>query len=594
MPAPMRYVRAAVVPLLLAACAHVPAKDTSARARNARSTTPESARGLEIDDPFPTQDALDEITARPAPPTADLLGDPVAPVDAWTFTTPGATSADETIYAGEDESARALATVLGETGQGRRVVASMQCVAEQMGQFVLTHGDEPAGDVADFITGRCGSTVVSPAVMSQRMPIEEMPRRPLHAAKDRQFLDSIVEVLPAGASVGLWVGRGEDEGVMMVAWGVPEVELEPVPLTSVGRHVDLRGRLSWDYDNLTGYATRGELGALPCRPIPREPVTSPDIALRCPVSADDEMTVVELSATPRDRLLGSRVLRVIVSPDEAGPVSYQAPTLSLPVGADDHDAVALATAVSSLRRKAGMPPVRASAGQSEVIADLLPHFLATTRDQGELADQIAMGMMAGRRVDGEIRWGAFFTTGAPSNWSIERHLAAELLSPQSRARLFDPEATTVAYGSLSDPSHAMRRAVVATYSELRDRDYTEEIVAFFDSIDRQRVARGLEPVIRVQGPSDSKTLAEAALRVREGVQSPDDALDDLLEHFVRTNDRGFRGMLLMPYSLDGWDPEIEGPLVTAPRVAAAVTISHFRPEGAAWGRQLVFVVFTEL
>ncbi len=85
-----------------------------------------------------------------------------------------------------------------------------------------------------------------------------------------------------------------------------------------------------------------------------------------------------------------------------------------------------------------------------------------------------------------------------------------------------------------------------------------------------------------------------AVRIREGRIDPIDALDDLLTYFVDQTGRGFQGLLLAPHELDGWEPELEGPLVTAPKVAAAVTISHFVPPGAAWGRHLVLVVFTEL
>lgn len=193
-----------------------------------------------------------------------------------------------------------------------------------------------------------------------------------------------------------------------------------------------------------------------------------------------------------------------------------------------------------------------------------------------------------------MRWGSFFSTGAPSNWSIERDLASELLSPHSRARLFDPAATAVAYASLSDPSHAMRRSIIATYSEFRDRDYTSEVTAFFDAIDRRRAARGLPPVVRVQGPEDRRTLARIAARVREGDVDPETALEELLRHFAQSTRRGVQGRLLLPYSLDGWEPEIEGDLVDGRSVAAAVTISHFQPAGTAWGRQVVFVVFTVL
>jgi hypothetical protein len=82
--------------------------------------------------------------------------------------------------------------------------------------------------------------------------------------------------------------------------------------------------------------------------------------------------------------------------------------------------------------------------------------------------------------------------------------------------------------------------------------------------------------------------------LRDGKLDPDTALYEILSHYVDQNQRSFQGMLLQPYELEGWTPTLEGELVTAPNVAAAVVVSHWSPPGSAWGRQLVLVVFTVL
>ncbi|MCX4241390.1 hypothetical protein [Paraliomyxa miuraensis] len=587
--------------LLVSACLKAPSgsapEGTVAPPQPAAAVPAKHEPVSSIPDPFPTQAELDQISARPHPEAARLLGQSVAPIDAWDLQRPVAQRTEVVTYRGDDPNARALAAVLAEGKDGRRVTQGMQCVAEEMSRFVLAHGDEPAADLRGFIVARCGTPVSFPAVAIQRLPVEELPGRPLHPVKDRQFLDALAKDVPAEASAGFFIGRGEDEAVLGLAFGVPDVELEPVPLVLDGRHeVDVRGRMRWDFDNLSGHASRGELGALPCRPITHEPIAAPRFALRCPVAIDDAFTVIELNASPKGRLLGRGVLRLLVSSRGPVPTHYQSPRLSLPIGPQEHDDLALATAVSALRRKAGMEPVIASAGQSEVLAQLLPHFLVAIADpsQGELADQIALGMMAGRKVGTAIRWGSFSTSTSPSNWPLERDLAAELFSPYSRSRLFDPEANTVAYTEISDPAQPMRVSVIASYSELRDRDYTPQIVALFETIDRQRAAAGLDPLVRVMAPGDVRTMAAVAARVRDGELMPEDAVGQLLRHFAEQTHRSFEGMVLLPHSLEGWNPALEGPIVTDPQVAAAITISHFRPPGAAWGRNLVIVVFTVL
>ena len=114
------------------------------------------------------------------------------------------------------------------------------------------------------------------------------------------------------------------------------------------------------------------------------------------------------------------------------------------------------------------------------------------------------------------------------------------------------------------------------------------------TVDRQRAVRGLDPVIRVDGANDRAILDDDPRRMRDEGLHPESGLDELLEHFAEQNHRSFRGLLSFPHQPNGWEPELEGEIVTAPGGAAAVTISHVAPRGAAWGRQLVLVVFTEL
>lgn len=579
--------------LCLAACllavACTPTR-TSTRDPSAASGSP-----ITLDDPFPSEAALAEIAARPAPAPEQLVGRKVAAADAWALHGPGATETSVRAYAGTDPNAKALAAVVADLGSGHRVTSGMQCFAEELGRFVLAHGDPPAQDVEAFIAARCGTTVVSPR--STAAPEGLLPPGGLVLPRDFDGLAKLLSELPAGAELGVWIGHEGKQSMQVVAFGVPEVELEPVPMASgSGGFVELRGQVAWDAEGLIGYATEGALGFATCQPLPGVAVAPPAFALRCPVSPQDELAVLELSAVPRGRLLGRTVARVLVSPRGVAPTAYQAPALSLPVSQGEHDQTAVITAVNAVRRRAGLQPVSAAAGQTDVVESLAPHLFAALDDpsQTTLVDQITLGLMAGRKVEGNVRSGQFSVRASPHAWSLERMLAAELSSPLARAQLLDPHTATVAYAAVADAERGMRRSLLAGYRLFVDRDYSPEIAAFFDLVDRQRVVRGLEPVIRVDAEEDRTLLQRTAARVRDGQLDPSAALDELLAHYAEKNHRSFQGTVLLPYELQGWAPELEGDLVTAPRVAAAVAVSHWEPPGSAWGRQLVLVVFTVL
>ena len=273
-----------------------------------------------------------------------------------------------------------------------------------------------------------------------------------------------------------------------------------------------------------------------------------------------------------------------------------APALSLPVSEGEHDETAVITAINALRRSAGLRPVSAAAGQTKVVETLLPHLVAATEDpsQSELADQIALGLIAGWKVEGNVQSGRILLQASHYGTPLERELASQLSSPFTRAQLLDPDTSVVAHAEVADEALGMRRSLLASYRLFVDRDYTPEIAAFFDLVDRQRAVRGLDPVIRVDAEADRTLLQRTATRVRDGELDPGAAMDELLQHYVEQNHRAFQGLMLHPYELEGWVPELEGDLVTARRVAAAVAMSHWSPPGSAWGRQLVLVVFTVL
>lgn len=126
-------------------------------------SSPDSREQTTIDDPFPAQAVLEEIAARPRPASEQLFGRKIAAAEAWTLHGPGATETADRDYAGADGNAKALASVAAHDPDGRRVTAGMQCFAEELGRFVLAHGDPPAEDIEAFIAARSSTWSIASA-----------------------------------------------------------------------------------------------------------------------------------------------------------------------------------------------------------------------------------------------------------------------------------------------------------------------------------------------------------------------------------------------------------------------------------------------
>ncbi|MEM7152513.1 MAG: hypothetical protein AAF799_06715 [Myxococcota bacterium] len=597
MPAPRSsFVFASALAVLAFATACDSNKSTNSPNGKGKAKAGSTVEPFVFDDPFPDEAAVEAIAARPAPELTQMFGEPESPVDHWTMHGAGAQRTPAAAYEDGDRASELAAEAFASKDEARTVSPGLQCAAAEFGHFALAHGAEPAADVRGFILARCGSLVTNITFSIDLIEPKRAPKSAFTTPQLRGLFARVADSFPPDAHVGLWAGRSDQGGAVVRVYGQPRMVLEPVPLAS-GKtgYVELRGEMQWDAQSIVGYATVGEQGYSICKRSPGTNEQAPRFALRCRVDPNDERAMIELQATPRGRIMSRRALQLIVSPKGSVPDDYQAPQLSLPIG-DERDGTAWATAVTALRRSAELSSVSLSVGQTDVAQSLLPHLLAALRNSGqaELLDQIAMGLIAGRKIDEDVGSGTFFFSTVPRAWTLERELAAVLQSPHARSKIFDPDLSTLAVASLANEEGQMRSSVIAGYTVLRDRDYSWEIAAFFDAVDRHRVARGLEPVIRVEGPNDRKVLEAYAGRVRAGEIAPSEALDALLDHFVEEAKRDFHGIMFSPYAFLGWEPQLEGTLVEAERVAAAVTITHFVPDGAAWGRYLVLVTYTKL
>lgn len=546
---------------------------------------------------FPTEDELAEIQSAPRPSSKALFPEPAAAADHWQLASPLPTTTTTAAYAGPDPVLRQLAARYASDGD-RRVTEGMSCYAHEQGRFFLAHGKGPAEDIEAFMATRCGSVTRGLVRFQYRERSAGAP--PATIASVSGEVDALVSSTPRGSLVGVWVGSNDRYDMVSVATAVPEVELDAVPITLVAAgFVDVTGTIAFTPDRVESFVTRGDRGYARCEPLPGHAKRS--LALRCPVSPSDAYAVVEVYAARPGEVLARSILSLMVLPPApVGAVvsgervqEYRAPVLTLPVDAGDHSAASYLASLNSLRRQQLLEPMSLSQPQSEMVEDLLPHYLAA-RSEGDaqLSDQIALGMFAGWKVSGTIRDASLYTYEGHHSSSIERSLSAALFSPSYRAIAFDPAHDVLALGALADETREARAYMLLTYDLFEPRAYVAERAALLDALDRERAALGRGPVQRIEGPKTDAVFFESVGRIQSGTADPVEELERVLQVFVDTTNLGFQGQVLATLVLDGWQPEFPRDLLHADHARVAMMVTHRKAPGSTWGEHVVMMLYT--
>ncbi len=535
-----------------------------------------------FDDPFPSAEDLAKYIDEPGPKIGDISR--VASAETWTLHGSGADRLEIRPYDGDDAVGRAVALQLTPNPRGLSSTVGLQCLAEQLGRFVLEHGRRPALDVRGFMEARCGVASEGLVDFIRTGPASELPKASLTGEALPQHIDTELETAPDDARVGLWFGRKGRRSTHVLMMARPGIEFrEPVMLS--GRtegYVDIRGRVGFPLGHLQGLATRGATGVVRCQPSPDVIVRPPQLAVRCPLDGDAP-TVITLRAHLPGEVLGFTLLETMASRGDL-PQTYSP---SLPTG----EAESLVKAIATVRESAGLPAARVSGPQSEVVAKALPHMLKSRTQRSGPGRTLAMGLLAGHALGTGLHRANMMEASTSSQWSASRELAALLWSPHGRARLLDPSIDTLAVASESDEAAGVRYSVVVTY-QTEEADTRDAMLAsVFDAIDSERAIAGLTPVLRAGGPNDRAALDATVQQLEQGQLEVNEAMTKLLGHFVQQTGRGFKAMLLEDYGFDGWQPRVVGALVTEAKVAAAAAVASVRPRGAAWSRRLVLIVY---
>lgn len=531
---------------------------------------------------FPTSSELERLAATPAkvPPALEKQ----RRVASWSLAGPLPSEIASAPHEHDSPAGELLAARFGDT-PGLLRSAGMHCVAREFGRFWLTHAAMPTPELETFVQARCGEPVGQLHVALRH---SDGPGAAALTGPWRAEADTMLRQLPrAGAAVGLWSGEQDGRSVVVAVHGERGLALEPLPVDA-GRDgvVELRGRFLGPVGGSSAHATRGAYGFSECLAVPG--TVAPRFRFRCSVDPADASVMLELSTSAPGRLLSERAMIVLVSPGKPAPDSYATRDLARPgTPMQGRGAVSFLTAIAGLREALGMRRLQHADAQSVLAERLLPHYLtATASGDGQVADLVALGMIAGWKVEGgTLRDGSFLGLQLAAE-SADLALEAALMSPTRRAALLDPSSAAIAL-AVHDRGD-VSQAIVATYHFFETLDLAASELALLDVLDRERAALGKPAVIRVDG--NSAAPLAAARRAIHGGADMNAALHDMLAHIVGMTGLAMRGLGLHTTDLDS--VQFPRELLTAEHVQIDVDLSQHRLAGSPWGMFLVLFLFT--
>lgn len=541
--------------------------------------------GAPADRSFPTPAELAKIT-RQAPPA--LPERPPAPrLESWALKGPFPDATD----APPPVDMIGAALLIAEA-DAARPTAAMTCVARALARFKAHHEGQVPDALKAFIGARCGASAsgVQMQWIAGEVRADEQPAAVLARWGDGpgEMVDAVRGALgPRGVYGGgfalhegraVWMVVGRDAGQALDGFtGLPDAH---------GK-VTLRGPRSDRYASLSALVTRGRFQFAACEPAP---APAGQYGFDCPVDRADETAVIEVVGVPRGAVLGDRFVSVTAWPSGAPVDVWRAPTGVQAASASGAEGVpaALIEQVNALRAESELPPVVLDAAQSSELAALAPHYWsARWRGDRALADRVALGVLAGWKVEADVRQGHFAAASTDDRADLSALIRDMLSSPYQRRMLFDAHVRRLAVGAmLVGPGRLL--ALIGGYTIADDAVDPEAAVARvherFGQLRAAKQQAPLErwaPIEREMGP-----LREA---VRQGKTTPEQALNRALQAASRASRRPVTGYLMWVSDLD--DVELPPPLAEGPSRSVAIVVERAKAPGHPWTQSVVLVIW---
>jgi len=539
--------------------------------------------------PFPSQEQLRELGEEKAP-GGFAVGE-FADVDAWTLQGPFPERLGEepipvpSLWEGlllEAAQRRAGLVVVSE---------AMRCAARELGLFFVEHGALPAAALQRYVLGRCGATGRSLGFGFYRSSVPpDAPEEHVFEVWSGTVREMLAGEMGAGPrAAGIWFGRRDEEGVVLLVSAERRAHLEPAsPQADAQGRVVLRGELLTPAEEIDAQINRGRLGFASCEVDPG--VRLPRFALTCPARPDDAQAWVTVSARAPGRLLAETALSLLARPNGDPGARWQRASYAAPSAVADASGFsqALLSEVNRLRREEGMAPLELEPQQSRTAAQLAPFYLGSSLGMlpSGHGDLVALGLMAGWQVRGTIRDAGVGSALVVASTDLDRWLAEALERPGMRSLLLDPQRTRLAVGALVGGKGEYLGAVLASYELYGEADPGTLRQDLYTRLDREYDQRGLRFPRRDRGVEEAAT--RQMLRVGSGAATPREALDVLVQESASMLRAPVSGWILEGRSVE--DIRLPDDLFEAKAVHIAAAVGHYQPAGWPWGRTVVLLV----
>lgn len=528
---------------------------------------------------FTSANELKQMMAQPKP--AKVFTDATVSVDSWDLT--GALPDSYADAPHETSSLFAKTLADAAAAKGFRTSEPLACVARQTARFLALKGGPPPRGLSTYFQARCGvATHVATRWLTGTAPADVTD-----AALLEQWRDDVTKStapIAAGARAGIALWREGDKVVVALAHVRDETTLEPLAMTPTeDGFLIVRGVTTRRADSIYGASNQGRTGTAEC--INTEARAAPAFELKCPVAKGDDAAWISIGAREKGRVLGFEVVRLLARPSGAAASTWKAPTLVAKVpGATAADFVSQLNAV---RAQVSAPALTLSAAQTVDHTELAPfYFEANAKSDEVMVDRIALGVMAGWRVEREIMHGSF-AASIVEGTTVSELLAELLESPGYRRNLLSPRAGVVAVGLFQEGP--LLGGMLSTYESIQAPTWPETANKVLTALNGQRQRNGKKPVQWVLLPSTSEPTYAEAVSKRE--YDSEEALQRFMSQATNVTRRPVRGWRIPAFDLD----EITWPadILSKEQLDVMFVVTTERDEQEPWGRYVLLMVILE-
>jgi hypothetical protein len=535
---------------------------------------------------FPSRAEIAQIPAKaPAP---ELFGSKDVAVDEWTIESPPLPS--DAPYDDPSPWGTLLRDLTKTRGDSVSLSPAMRCAAAEIGRFYISNHALPVERLRRFILARCGgdTTNLNPYVWFAEAPASVSDD--VVAAKARDVLaNAIEEPLAHGHHLaGLALARDAKHVAVVFAIAADEARLEPTTKQiDASRHVTIRGAARGDYAQITGFVNRGDYAVSPCVSDPA--VRAPRFAISCEVATGDSFDWIEVLGQKRGRVMLHVISDVLAYDGDGSAVRYKAKSYgpASPVASEPDFARVLLSRINDVRKAAKLGALTLAPKQSIENERLTGTLLDSALGQGDdSADKAAIGLLAGWDVEGgTIKDGHFFIGAVAPTHDATTWLEFAVERPIGRMTILDPDARVIAIGPAVLAGASGLGAAVTTYALFDSDDHTADSTLFFRRVAEAREELGLPAPRRIAAPDEMKKLTARVLREET---TPQGALHAMLASAAWQSGRTTLGYVLETNRVGAVDiPDV---FLKAGPLSMAVTVTHHRAPGAAWGQYVIFTL----